>query len=56
MSKLKKLILSLSIVVTLAIAFVIGVVFLVPLSAMGFFVLIKSRYNVTLLLACFYLS
>lgn len=37
-------------------AFVIGVVFLVPLSAMGFFVLIRSRYNVTLLIASVYLS
>lgn len=37
-------------------AFFIGVVFLVPLSAMGFFVLIRSRYNVTLLIASVYLS
>ncbi len=37
-------------------AFVLGVVFLVPLAVMGFYVLIRSRYNVTLLLACVYLS
>lgn len=37
-------------------AFVLGVVFLIPLSAMGFFVLIRSRYNVTLLIASVYLS
>ena len=36
--------------------FIIGVAFLVPLSAMGFYVLIKSRYNITLLLASIYLS
>lgn len=36
--------------------FIIGVVFLVPLSAFGFYVLIRSRYNITLLLASFYLS
>lgn len=38
------------------VAFITGVVFLVPLSAMGFFVLIRSRYNITLLLASIYLS
>lgn len=37
-------------------AFVIGIVFLVPLCAAGFYVLIKSRYNITLLLASVYLS
>ncbi len=37
-------------------AFVIGAVFLVPLSALGFLVLIKSKYNITLLLASLYLS
>ena len=37
-------------------AFIIGVVFLVPLCALGFYVLIKSKYNITLLLASIYLS
>ncbi len=37
-------------------AFFVGVVFLVPLCAAGFYVLIKSRYNITLLLASVYLS
>lgn len=37
-------------------AFVVGIVFLIPLSALGFYVLIKSRYNITLLLASIYLS
>ena len=37
-------------------AFIIGAFFLVPVAATGFFVLIKSRYNVTLLLASIYLS
>ena len=36
--------------------FIIGVVCLVPVAAMGFLVLIKSRYNITLLLASIYLS
>ena len=36
--------------------FIIGVVCLVPIAAMGFFVLIKSGYNITLLLASIYLS
>ena len=36
--------------------FIVGVVFLVPLSALGFYVLIKSKYNITLLLASIYLS
>ncbi len=36
--------------------FVIGIVFLVPLCAAGFYVLVKSRYNITLLLASVYLS
>ena len=36
--------------------FVIGVMFLVPLLAAGFYVLIKSKYNITLLLASVYLS
>jgi len=37
-------------------AFIIGALFLVPVAATGFFVLIKSRYNITLLLASIYLS
>lgn len=37
-------------------AFAVGVIFLVPLCAAGFYVLIKSRYNITLLLASVYLS
>ena len=37
-------------------AFVIGIVFLIPLCAAGFYVLIKSRYNITLLLASAYLA
>ncbi len=36
--------------------FILGIIFLVPLSALGFYVLIRSRYNVTLLLAAVYLS
>jgi len=36
--------------------FIIGAVCLVPVAAMGFLVLIKSRYNITLLLASIYLS
>ncbi len=36
--------------------FGIGIVFLIPLSALGFYVLIKSKYNITLLLASIYLS
>lgn len=36
--------------------FIAGVVCLVPLAALGFFVLIRSRYNITLLLASIYLS
>ena len=36
--------------------FVIGALCLVPVAATGFFVLIKSGYNVTLLLASIYLS
>lgn len=36
--------------------FVIGAMCLVPVAATGFFVLIKSRYNITLLLASIYLS
>ncbi len=36
--------------------FIIGVVFLIPLCAAGFIVLIKSKYNITLLLASVYLS
>lgn len=36
--------------------FIIGVVFLVPLAALGFLVLIKSKYNITLLLASVYLT
>ncbi len=37
-------------------AFLLGIIFLVPLAAMGFYVLIRSRYNITLLLASVYLS
>lgn len=36
--------------------FIIGIVFLIPLSALGFYVLIKSKYNITLLIASIYLS
>ncbi len=36
--------------------FIIGAVCLVPVAATGFLVLIKSRYNITLLLASIYLS
>ena len=37
-------------------AFIIGIIFLIPLSALGFYVLIKSKYNITLLLASIYLA
>ncbi|MBR4050266.1 MAG: M50 family metallopeptidase [Clostridia bacterium] len=36
--------------------FIIGIICLIPLSAFGFYVLIRSRYNITLLLASIYLS
>ncbi len=35
--------------------FILGIIFLVPMCAMGFLVLIKSKYNITLLLASAYL-
>ncbi len=38
------------------IVFFVGVFFLIPLTVIGFLVLIKSRYNVTLLLAGAYLA
>lgn len=38
------------------VVFAVGVVCLVPLACFGFYVLIKSRYNITLLLASIYLS
>ena len=36
--------------------FIIGIICLIPLSAFGFYILIRSRYNITLLLASVYLS
>lgn len=36
--------------------FIIGIVCLVPLACFGFYILIRSRYNITLLLASIYLS
>ncbi len=36
--------------------FALGIVFLIPLVTFGFLVLIKSRYNITLLLASIYLA